>query len=61
MTIQEIKRIIKKKIISQMIITESAVKNDSYRIAYESINLAKAYIMLINEIQEGENNASIKQ
>lgn len=61
MTIQEIKRIIKKKIISQMIITESAVKNDSYRIAYESINLAKAYIMLINEIQEGENNDSIKQ
>lgn len=61
MTIQEIKRIIKKKIISQMIITESAVKNDSYRTAYESINLSKAYIMLINEIQEGENNASIKQ
>lgn len=60
MTIQEIKCIIKRKIINQMIIVEASVKDDNYRIAYENVNLAKAYIMLINEIQEGENNASIK-
>lgn len=60
MTIQEIKCIIKRKIISQMCIMEAAVKNDNYSIAYESVNLTKAYIMLINEIQEGENNASVK-
>lgn len=60
MTIQEIKHIIKRKIINQMIIVEAAVKDDNYRIAYENVNLVKAYIMLINEIQEGEYNASIK-
>ena len=60
MTVSEIKGIIKRKLMSQMIMMESAVKNNNYNIAYESVNLAKAYIMLINEIQEGENNASIK-
>lgn len=60
MTIQDIKRIIKNKLISQIIITESAIKNNNYNIAYESVNLSKAYIMLMNEIQEGENNATIK-
>lgn len=43
-----------------MIIVEAGLKDDNYGAAYESVNLAKAYIMLINEIQEGENNAFIK-
>lgn len=60
MEIKEIKSIIKRKLISQMIIMESSVKNNSYNLAYESVNLAKAYIMLLTEIEEAENNASIK-
>lgn len=43
-----------------MNIVKAAVNDDNYRIAYENVNLAKSYIMLINEIQEGENNASLK-
>lgn len=60
MSVQDVKRIIKRKLMSQMIVTESAINNNNYNIAYEGAILAKAYIMLINEIQEGENNGSIK-
>lgn len=60
MTIKDVKYIIENKLLSQMIIMESAIKNNNYNIAYETVNLAKAYITLIKEIQEGENNASIK-
>lgn len=60
MTIPEIKSSIKRKITGQMIIMESATKNNNFNLAYESVNLCKAYIMLLMEIEEGENNASIK-
>lgn len=61
MTVPEIKAIIKKKIMAQMIIMEAAVKDNNYNMAYGNVNLTKAYIMLLMEIEDGENNASIKQ
>ena len=55
MTVSEIKGVIKRKLISQMIMMESAVKNNNNSLAYENVNLIKAYIMLLIEIEENED------
>lgn len=60
MTIPEIKSLIKRKLTGQMIIMESSVKNNNYTLAFESVNLCKAYVMLLLEIEDGENNATFK-